>query len=289
MAAGDTGNFAGALQEIIADAIVSFRKANVCMPLVTVESRPKADQITFPVWNRGSNVLTSSDVGTHSESDATAISATQLDSDKKTLTLDMYSVRVPVHDEAVYSNADDISGRVGALLGNALAAKVDLILATLFDGFGTSVADTTNGISIDDIFSALGTLNNSSAPAPFSMVHHPQAIWGTYGLSNDLVTSNQFGGSPSLQDDMLRSGFVGQVAGIDVYSSPEVPESGTTDAKGAIFSKEALGFGWAGSELFNVEVWRAGDRLKTDYIGSMFAAGGELVDAYGIEMYHKVA
>ena len=63
MAAGDSGNFAGGLLEVIeSEALIKFSEANVTVPLVTVKNEPKADQITFIAYNSGSNVLTSADV-----------------------------------------------------------------------------------------------------------------------------------------------------------------------------------------------------------------------------------
>ncbi len=118
------------------------------------------------------------------------------------------------------------------------------------------------------------------------MVHHPKAVFGTYGLSNDLVTSNQFGGSPSLQDDMLKTGFLGTLAGIDVYTTPEISIS-SNNAIGAVFSKMAIGFGYAG-ELMRVEVERKAAALRTDYVGSIFCGTAELADTYGVELTHKV-
>ena len=286
MAAGDSSNYAGSLVEVLSDAMVHFSKANVCLPLVMNESRDRADTITFPVYNLGSNQVTSADVGSHSEHDTTAITATQLDSTKKTITLDMYSIRVPIHDEAVLSNANDITGVTGQLVGNAIAAKVDSLIVANFDNFSTASSDTTNGISVDDIFGALGTLQANSAPGPYAMVHNPRAVYGTYGLSNDLVTSNQFGGSPSSQDDMLKTGFLGSLAGVDVYTTPEIAIA-SNNAIGACFSKMALGFGYAG-EMMRVEIERDAIRLKTDYVGSIFCNSTELADTYGVEMQHKV-
>ena len=80
MAAGDSSNYAGSLQEVLADAMVHFSKANVCLPLVMVESRDKADTVTFPVYNLGSNTVTSADVGTHSESDSSDVSSSLFNS-----------------------------------------------------------------------------------------------------------------------------------------------------------------------------------------------------------------
>ena len=286
MAAGDSSNYAGSLQEVLADAMVHFSKANVCLPLVMVESRDKADTVTFPVYNLGSNTVTSSDVASHSESDSSDIGATQLDSVKKTVTLDMFSIRVPVHDEAILSNANDITGIAGELVGNAIAAKVDSLIVANFDNFSNTASDTSAGISVDDLFKALGTLQANAAPAPYSMVHNPRAIYGEFGLSNDLVTSNQFGGSPSSQDDMLRTGFIGTLAGMDIFTTPEISIS-SSNAIGAVFSKMALGFAHAG-ELMRMEVERDAKKLKTDYIGSIFCGSVELADTYGVELNHKV-
>tara|TARA_R100000781_G_scaffold94684_2_gene59018 strand:+ start:10174 stop:11037 length:864 start_codon:yes stop_codon:yes gene_type:complete len=286
MATGDTGDFAGSLVEVLSDAMVHFSKANVCMPLVMTESRDKADTITFPVYNLGSATVTSADVAAHSEHDSTAITATELDSVKKTITLDMYSIRVPIHDEAVLSNANDITGVSGQLVGNAIAAKVDSLIVANFDNFSNTSNDTSNGISVDDIFAALGTLQANSAPGPYAFVHNPRAVYGSYGLSNDLVTSDQFGGSPTSQSDMLKTGFLGTLAGVDVYTTPEISIS-SNNAIGACFSKMALGFGYAG-QLMRVEVERDAVRLKTDYVGSIFCGSVELADTYGVEMQHKV-
>ena len=286
MAVNDTGDLAGSLVEVLSDAMVHFSKANVTLPLVMQEVRDKADTITFPVYNLGSATVTSADVASHSEHDSNEIGATELDSVKKTITLDMFSIRVPIHDEAVLSNANDVTGIAGELVGNAIAAKVDSLIVANFDNFSNTSNDTSNGISVDDIFAALGTLQAESAPAPYAMVHHPRAVYGTYGLSNDLVTSNQFGGSPSSQDDMLKTGFLGTLAGIDVYTTPEISIS-SNNAIGAVFSKMAIGFGYAG-EMMRVEVERKAAALRTDYVGSIFCGTAELADTYGVELQHKV-
>ena len=56
MAAGDSGNFAGGLLEVIeSEALIKFSEANVAVPLVTLKGEPKADQITFIAYNSGSN------------------------------------------------------------------------------------------------------------------------------------------------------------------------------------------------------------------------------------------
>ena len=246
MAAGDSGNFAGGLLEVIeSEALIKFSEANVTVPLVTLKGEPKADQITFIAYNSGSNVLTSADVAATAE--GTVTPSTQLDTEKKTATLDMYSVMVPMYDEAQLSNADNIASNVGELIGNALASKADALLNALFDGFSNAVGSSSSALSVDNLFDALSNLKQNSAMGQPHAVLDPRQIWGTYGVHNDLVTATQFAGA-GVQDEGARSGFVSRIAGIDIHSSPEFTEASNA-VKGGVFVSGALGMGYAGDMM----------------------------------------
>lgn len=285
MAAGDTGNFAGGLLEVIeSEAVIKFSEANVTMPLVTVKGEPKADQITFIAYNAGSNKLTSADVANTAE--GTVTPSTQLDSEKKTATLDMYSAMVPIYDEAMRSNADDVASNVGALLGNAMAAKADALLNALMDGFSNTAGASDAALSVDNLFSALSSLKQNSALGQPSAVLDPRQIWGTYGVHNDLVTAAQFAGA-GVQDEGARTGFVSQIAGISIHSSPEFTVASNA-VKGGVFVPGALGMGYAG-ELIKTEVYREGSYLRDNIIGSGFWGVTEIIDGWGVEVHTKVS
>jgi len=285
MAAGDSGNFAGGLLEVIeSEALIKFSEANVTVPLVTVKNEPKADQITFIAYNSGSNVLTSADVAATAE--GTVTPSTQLDTEKKTATLDMYSVMVPIYDEAQLSNADNIASNAGELIGNALAAKADQLLNALFDGFSNAVGASDAALSVDNLFDALSSLKQNSAMGQPNAVLDPRQIWGTYGVHNDLVTAAQFAGA-GVQDEGARTGFVSQIAGIGIHSSPEFTEASNA-VKGGVFTSGALGIGYAG-EMMRVEVYREGSYLRDNIIGSGFWGVTEIIDGYGVEVHTKVS
>ncbi len=285
MAAGDSGNFSGGLLEVIeSEAVIKFSEANVTMPLVTVKGEPKADQITFIAYNAGSNKLTSADVANTAE--GTVTPSTQLDSEKKTATLDMYSAMVPIYDEAMRSNADDVASNVGALLGNAMAAKADALLNALMDGFSNTAGANDAALSVDNLFSALSSLKQNSALGEPSAVLDPRQIWGTYGVHNDLVTATQFAGA-GVQDEGARTGFVSQIAGISIHSSPEFTEASNA-VKGGVFVPGALGMGYAG-ELIKTEVYREGSFLRDNIIGSGFWGVTEIIDGWGVEVHTKVS
>lgn len=285
MAAGDSGNFAGGLLEVIeSEALIKFSEANVTVPLVTLKGEPKADQITFIAYNSGSNTLTSGDVAATAE--GTVTPSTQLDTEKKTATLDMYSVMVPMYDEAQLSNADNIASNVGELIGNALASKADSLLNALFDGFSNSVGASDAALSVDNLFDALSNLKQNSAMGQPHAVLDPRQIWGTYGVHNDLVTAAQFAGA-GVQDEGARSGFVSRIAGIDIHSSPEFTVSSNA-VKGGVFVSGALGMGYAG-DMMRVEVYREGSFLRDNIIGSGFWGVTEIIDGYGVEVHTKVS
>ena len=284
MAAGDSGNFAGGLLEVIeSEALIKFSEANVTVPLVTLKGEPKADQITFIAYNSGSNVLTSADVAATAE--GTVTPSTQLDTEKKTATLDMYSVMVPMYDEAQLSNADNIASNVGELIGNALASKADALLNSLFDSFSNAVGSSTSPLSVDNLFDALSNLKQNSAMGQPHAVLDPRQIWGTYGVHNDLVTQAQFAGA-GIQDEGVRSGFVSRIAGIDIHSSPEFTEASNA-VKGGVFVSGALGMGYAG-DMMRVEVYREGSYLRDNIIGSGFWGVTEIIDGYGVEVHTRV-
>lgn len=285
MAAGDSGNFAGGLLEVIeSEALIKFSEANVTVPLVTLKGEPKADQITFIAYNSGSNTLTSADVAATAE--GTVTPSTQLDTEKKTATLDMYSVMVPMYDEAQLSNADNIASNVGELIGNSLASKADALLNSLFDSFSNAVGDGSAALSVDNLFGALSSLKQNSAMGQPHAVLDPRQIWGTYGVHNDLVTAAQFAGA-GIQDEGARSGFVSTIAGIDIHSSPEFTVASNA-VKGGVFVSGALGMGYAG-DMMRVEVYREGSFLRDNIIGSGFWGVTEIIDGYGVEIHTKVS
>jgi len=54
----------------------------------------------------------------------------KLGSAKKTATMDMYSLNVPIYDEAILSNADNPEGAIAEIIGNAVALKIDNLLTS---------------------------------------------------------------------------------------------------------------------------------------------------------------
>ena len=280
--------YGGSIIEQIAaaEAVIHLPEVNVVFPLVTSIGKDVADQITIPVWGQGSHTLTSSDMGAHTEGSDAHIRG--LTSEKKTGTLDVYSFYVPVHLEAEESNLENIAQRVGHIGAAAVGAKIDALIIALFASFSGNEAGTSSvTITVDMWFNAIKMLKEDGAPAPYNAVLNPAQYWGTYGLSNDLVTSTQFGGSPLKQDEMLSTGSIGSLAGVGLYTTNEVAQSGNA-SEGLMFSKEAMAFGYV-NPLLRVEHEREAKKLRDDFVFALNAVAWELVDNYGCTLHTKVS
>lgn len=282
--AGDTGYLANTIAIIEADAILQMEKVGVIKPLVSVKSSPKGDTISWIVYNDSTHIMNAADVAATAE--GTVTPTTKLQSAKRTATMDMYSIGTDLYDEAKLSNADDPASSIGRLLGNACAAKVDSLLAANFDNFSNSVGTSSVGLTVDNLFAALAIIESYDNMGEINGVFDRRQIWGALGLMNDLVTSNQFGGSPSVQQEGLANGFVSRVAGIGLYNSNQLAAAVSSAQKGGIFTREAIGWGYVGPEL-KVELKREADFIRDRYNASFFAGTCEIKDSCGVEVHTK--
>ena len=278
--AGDSGYLAGTLLPIVsADAIMQLYKVAVTRHLVTVKSAPRADTIAWGVYNdTATKMVDSGDVTATAE--GTVTPSTKLSSIKKTATLDMYSILLPVYDEAALSNADDVGSNVAEAMGNGIAAKIDHLLNANFANFASSVGTSSTGMKIDDLFAALAYLEGYQHGAPLNLVAHAAQLWGTYGLFNDSSISTSFGGTPQIADTILTNGFTAKIAGINIYNSNEIDEASSA-RKAGIFAKDAIGWGFAGEEI-RVKMQEEPNYLRTNYVGSGFWGTCELRDLAGV-------
>ena len=116
---------------------------------------------------------------------------------------------------------------LGTVLGNAIATKIDSDLIALFSGFSTGLGAAGAEITVADLFKAAATLRAAKVTGSMAAVVHPfQAYQLKAGLTNTFANPN--GGD--LQNEAMRNGYVGSIAGIDVYESANVSIDGSDDA-----------------------------------------------------------
>ena len=88
---------------------------------------------------------------------------------------------------------------------------------------------------------------------------------------------------------MLSNGYVGQLAGVNIYFSQEITETGANDCPAGMFSKNALGLGISSAGLINVETERDASYQHTEYIVSLKCGVIEVQDSFGVYMTSDVS
>ena len=210
--------------------------------------------------------------------EGTDMSSTTVSTSSVTATIKEVGAQVLLTDVA-RMGAGNPAVELGTVLGNAIAKKMDQDLIALFDGFSTSLGAASQEITVADIFKAAATLRAANAPGSVAAVLHPfHAFQLQANLTNTFANPN--GGEA--QNEAMMNGFVGSLAGIDIYQSSNITVDGSGDAKGAVFVPEALAI--AMKRDFEIEVQRDAS-LRADELNATAVYGvAELDDSYGVEM-----
>ena len=208
-------------------------------------------------------------------------------------------INARVTDLAAYGNNDALMINAGQVLGNAVAAEFDANICALYDGFATSKG-SDDSLRFLDIMDAVASLETNDAARPYSAVLHPQQMYGSFGLSNELAltaTSSSVGafahgGAISVGEQFYNAGFVTSIAGISFYTSPQVIDGSTGRKKGAIYSKTALGAGYidfGGGNFIQLATERNELGASTNLVANGYWAASELVDLHGVEIHTEIS
>ena len=297
MANTDVGVAAGGLGKTIAAAIVQFNKAAVTPATLTMAAAVSGSNVVqFPVYAK----LGVSDVTNEATGDEdTEVAATSITTAATNVEVLRNHINARVTDLAAHGNADALMVNAGQVLGNAVAAEFDANVCALYDGFATSKG-TDDSLRFIDIMDALASLETNDAPRPYSAVLHPQQMYGSFGLSNDLAitqTSSStgafaHGGAVSVGDQFYRAGFVSSIAGIDFFTSPQVIDGSTGRKKGAIYSKTAIGAGYidfGAGNFIQMATERNELGASTNIVANGYWAVSELVDLHGVEIHTEIS
>ena len=207
-------------------------------------------------------------------------------------TVSEHIVRTDVSDLARMGSAEDYTGNVGAVLGNAIAAKLDADLTALGTGFSQTQCTAGTVLALDHIFGSMRLLRAAGAPFPYNLVLSPKQVWGSKGLSGLLVenSSGTLADNP-LSASKLTNGEVGTVAGFNVYWSDQINEdvSSGGDAAGFAFSKGAIGCAIGPNGLIRIETERNASFRTTEYVGTGFWGEIEIHDGFGVYILSDVS
>ena len=263
--------------EIVAEALFVASERSIMRPLVK----------NYAVTGGGKSVEVPiySAVSAAAVSEASDLSNTAIDPTSKTITCSEHGIMTTLTDLARNSAPRNVAGDIGRLFGEAIAKKIDKDLTALFGGFSTTVGSASTAMSAALIFQAVAKLRANSVPGDnLNAVIHPQVAFDLKsGLTNTFANPN-----PGVGNEALRSGLVGQIAGVNIFETSNMTDSssndpGTTgDYKGAVFHPEALGL--AMMQDLKIETQRDASLRADEIVATAVYGVSELNDTNGCEV-----
>ena len=286
---------AGGIGMTIGDAIVAFNKTNVLLPLVTSKQAVQGSgSVEFSDWA----AVALADVATPSEGAASTAQA--LTTNARTATIAEHVIQVDISDLVSKGyGAGDFKGTAGAVLGNAVAMKLDDDIANLFPAgsLSSDACGAGTALAMSHIFDCLRLLNANGAPAPLNLVLGTKQVWGSKGLQGLIhdaaVTGSnakpQSNVSSDLGNELYGNGYVTRLAGFDVYTTPQVTEIGGDDEEGCAFSSGAFGVGIGVDGLIRIEEQRNASKRATEVVATGFWGETMIKDLFAVSLTSDVS
>jgi HK97 family phage major capsid protein len=260
--------------EIVAEAQFVAQEQSIMRNLVrnyTIAGGGKAVEV--PIYSA---------VSAAAVSEATDLSNTAIDPSSVTITASEVGVMTTLTDLARNSAPRNVAADIGRLFGEAVAKKQDQDLIALFDGFSTTLGDGTAAISAASVFNAASTLKaNALNLNECAVVLHPKIAYDLKAnLTNTFANSN----ANDLANEALRSGFVGTLAGLRVFETSNMANTGTAgDYKGAAMHRDALAL--AEMQGLKIETQRDASLRADEIVATAVYGVGEIHDSYGVEIH----
>ena len=293
MALTNTSTAAGGLGRTIGDAVIAFNHVNVMYPLVTVQQAAQgSNHVQFSDWTK----LTSGNVTAATQ--ATTTTAVAITTAARTATISEHVIASTVSDLVLMGSGDDVEGQAGPALGNAVAAKLDDDLVELGKAFSQTECGAGTSLALSHIFGSMRQLRAAGAPMPYNLVLSPKQVWGAKGiislLHDDAVTGSNAKPMSMMGnkgEEAFSTGYVGSIAGFNVYWSDQIDEdvSSGGDAAGFAFSKGGVGLGVGADGLFRIAAERDEMLRATNYVATGFWGEIEIKDAYGVYILTDVS
>jgi hypothetical protein len=217
-------------------------------------------------------VSASSLAGNFGGSDAGDVGVTNPADTKNTISADLIAARSVVRD---LGNIDP--SEIGRSLGNAVADKFD---AAVMDALGNLTAQEAadaagKGVmDISDIATAVQTIRGAGETGQlYGVIAHTE-----YAALMADIGSTAFAGGDLFQGQALRSGFFGNIFGVQLFVTSKMTDAntGVTNPMAAIFGADAMRI--AMQKNVDLEIARRAEAVGNDVVASLHAGVG-VVDA----------
>jgi N4-gp56 family major capsid protein len=206
--------------------------------------------------------------------------------DVATFSIGQVGLATMVTDLAVNASASNVVSDLGRLFGEAVARKIDQDLMAQFANFTTNtVGSTSTTITPALVMQAITKLKSAAVPSEgLVAVLHPSVA---YDLKSALTTTGNtvFGAGAfgDIANEAMRMGYVGQLFGVPVFESANVPlvsGGAAGDYLGGVFHRDALGFGLMRD--IQIETQRRARAIGTDVVCSAMYGVGVVYEQYGV-------
>jgi hypothetical protein len=260
--------------EIIQEAIFTFQETSVMKPLVTTYSiTGSGKQIAVPVYPA---------ISASAVNEGTDLSNTAIDPTEATILASEVGVMTTLTDLARDSASRNVASDIGKLFGEAIAKKVDTDLVALFASFSTDVGAASTELTAESLFKAQATLRSLNVPAPYYGVFHPKAV---FNLKKTLTQAGYNTSSHAISEignEALRNGYVGRVAGIDIFENANISIDQYDDSVGGVFHPISLGLAMKAD--FKVETQRDASLRGTEIVATVTYGKGVVKSDYGVKI-----
>ena len=261
---------------ITQEAIFTFQETSVMRPLVTL----------YPIVGSGKTVEVPvyPTISASAVNEATDLSNTAVNPTSATITASEIGVMTTLTDLGANSASRNVGADIGKLFGEAIAKKVDTDLVNLLDDFASASDQGGAGteLTADLLFKAQAILRTANVPAPYYGVFHPKAL---FNLKKTLTQAGYAGTATAISDignEALRNGYIGRIAGIDVFENANITIDAYDDSYGGVFHPASLGL--AMKEEFKVESQRDASLRATELVASIVYGVGVIKDTYGVSV-----
>lgn len=282
MAAGNTitGSLADSLPYVIASARI-VREQEGVMPHVV--DKVTLEEGTGLDWNEISLAkLTAQAVTETTELD----NPQQLSDTLFNVTPTVVGIETVITDRVAARISKNVYAKLGALAQNAIQRKKDEDGLAMLDGFSTSLPGAGSTLTSGHIGAGMARITgNSTEPgkAPFRCVLHPYQL---HDIEDELLNGvGTYNVGEGLTARVFTEGFMGMIAGAQVYVAGNLSIDALDDAKGGVFAQEALVLVQGRSpRAVAVRAENLGGGATKMYFYDEYAYG-ERQDAWGCEIY----
>ena len=260
-------------ENITAEAIFTFQDVGVVRNLVTM----------YPITGSGKvvDIPIYPTVSAAAVAEATDLTNSAVSTSNATITVGEKGIMATLTDMARNTASRNVGADLGRLFGEAIAKKVDVDLIALFSDFasGNDLGSAGTELTADLLFKAQATLRSGGVPAPYSAVFHPKAL---FNLKKTLTQAGYAGTATAISDvgnNILNSGYVGTVAGIDVYEDANFTINAYDDISGGVFHSSSIGL--AMKQEFKIEAQRDASMRADELVATVVYGVGIAKDANG--------